>query len=738
VVCLTLTYLSGFIHHPDGFSILVDGVFNNTLSGVAGLVCLGRAALFPVRRRPFLLFGLTAWLFTAGNLINLVQNLIMTTVPYPSWADVGYLGAYPVLMAGLTLLAWPELKGISPGSALDGVISGLCCAATGSFLIVQPVLGLLGGSALTRIVGAAYPVFDLTLLALTVAVITLKGGRPSPTWIWLTTGICFQVLADSLYLHRLAVGSYVVGTPLDALWAVGLAMIAIAATCSDLPTVRGPELVAKVLIVPNIFSVIAVAILIFGSLSAHRLPVYVVGLTCAALMTAVKRTAIGFSALRLLAFSQHQAQTDELTQLANRRHFEHHGQHLLVQRPPDQQFALVMMDLNAFKAVNDTFGHQAGDEMLRQIASRLRRVIRSGDVLARLGGDEFVLLLPDCDRETALTMGERLRSEIGLPMIIDGTLHLPGASVGIAICPDDGDDLAELVRQADIAMFDAKTGRRGSTLYDAAVHRDDSRGLNVRESLNRHELCVHYQPQFDLRDGRMTGVEALVRWNHPTRGLLLPDVFLSSFERAGLMAELTLEVLTIAARDRLAWQQAGTDLHVSVNVAPSALLSDELTTPLLAILAQYRMPTDTLTLEVTESAVITDIERSRQVLTDLRSLGIQLSLDDYGTGYCSLTYVRELDLHEIKIDRSFVTGLRPESTDAVIVASTVWMAKKLQLRTVAEGIEHPAALTLLRDLGCDTGQGYLLALPMPAAEILSLPQLDWPTPTSGTFENLLN
>ena len=707
-----LLYLLSFLNRPSGYSLLTDGVLGNAVLVLPALVCLARAALLPAQRPAFVLIGLAAAAFSTGNFIYIFHVQFLDPVPYPSKADIGYLLPYPLLLAAVIVLAYPQLRGLPRGTFLDGLLGALSCAAAGSVLTLRPVLDHLSGSAAAQVIGGLYPVADLTLTALIVGVIMLRGGRPGATWIWLGSGMVVFAVADTLYLYRVATDTYSVGTPLDGLWAVGLTLMAIAATLPYRPGTKRPVHSSEALLVPSVFSLIGVGILIYGSLSDHQLPSYAVVLTVATLVTAMRRTALGFSVLRQLAVSRRQARTDELTQLPNRRHYDEQVQRLLADRPADEKLAVLMLDLDDFNAVNDIFGHHAGDELLRQIGPRLRRELRDNDLLARLGGDEFGLLLSGCDRETALTVAERLMSVIAMPFLIDGELHTAAASLGIALCPDDGVDMATLLARADTAMRDAKSGRHRIMAYEPARHNDPQDRLNAREALARHELVLLYQPQFDLQNSRMVGVEALVRWQHPSRGLLLPDAFLPFFEQAGLMAELTLRVLELGANQVRQWRHSGTDLQLSINLAPSALLRPDLIDSIADTLVGHDLAPGSLTVEITENAMMLDIDRSRRALTELRALGVLLSLDDYGTGYCSLTYLRDLPLDEVKIDRSFVMNLVPGSTDAAIVASTVELAHTLGLRTVAEGVENPEVLRFLSELGCDIGQGYLLGRPV--------------------------
>jgi diguanylate cyclase len=724
LLVLVSAYVLTFSRHGREPSVVGDEVLGNAALILPSLVCLGRAALVRTRRAAYLLLGLSIGVYALGNLVYTFHDARLDPVPSPALSDIGYLTSFPLLIAALVLFARPDLRGLSLSRFLDGLLGALSCAAAVSVLTVRPALSDDSGPVVTRAVVAAYPVFGVTLVAMVVAVLTMRGGRPGATWLCLLLGIVLRATADTVYLHRLLDGSFSFGTPLDALWALAMMTMACAALSIDPPAARRTGRESSPAF-PNVFTVAAVALLIYGS-TVQRLPLYATALVVAALATAVKRTAVGVAALRQLSLHQHQAQTDELTQLANRRYFDEQVQQALLDRPPTAPVAIVMVDLNGFKAVNDTFGHHAGDEILRQVASRLKAVLRSDDVLARLGGDEFGLLLTDCRREEALAIGDRMVDEVSQPMVVEGQPHVVGASVGIALCPDDGTEMATLLQRADLAMFDAKANRHGPTLYDARRHREHTQRLNVRDAVDRHQLTLYYQPQYDLRSGRMSGVEALVRWDHPSRGLLHPDTFLPSFEQAGMMGDLTLEVLRIAVEDRENWvREYGLDLDLAVNLSPTALVHSELVAAVVSVLARYRVPPEVLTLEITEHAMMIDTERSRRALLDLRAHGIKLSLDDYGTGYSSLTYLYELPLNEIKIDQSFVRAMTPGSPGAAIVASSIELARTLGLHTVAEGVETPVALELLSTLGCDTVQGFLLGKPVTAVGIPRLPEPDW-------------
>jgi diguanylate cyclase len=722
LVLVLAAYLATLTGPSHEYSFWADGVLGNVALLLPAAVCAIRAVAVRAQRLPLLLIGLGAASFGVGNTLYVLHIQFLDPLPYPSLADIGYLACYPFLLAGVVSLALPELRGLPRGVLLNGLLGALACTSAGSILTVHPVLASVDGDPLAQLVGASYPVSDLTLIALIVGVITLKAGRPGGTWLWLGSGMVTFAVADTVFLYRIAGDGYVVGTPLDGLWAAGFTLMAIAATLPYRPGGRSSDQNVQRMLLPNVYSSVAIGMLIYGNLPGRDLPVYALVLAVLTVVTAAGRVAYGVSALRLLTLSQRQARTDELTQLPNRRNFYEQVQRVLATRRSDERFALVMLDLNGFKAINDNFGHHAGDALLRQVGPRLSAELRPGDVLARLGGDEFGVLLRDRDRYDALASGQRLREAIERPFLIEGTVQTVGASLGIAECPEDGVDLAVLMQRAGSAMLDAKNRGWGVASYEQAQDGQGSDSINVYEALARHEMVVHFQPQYSASTGEMVGAEALVRWQHPQRGLLYPDTFLSFIEHAGLMSELTIEVLELSAREHRAWRLDGLDVALSVNLAPSVLLHDDLVGTIREILARNGMAPSALTLEITENVLLVDVDRSLRTLNELREAGIKLSLDDYGTGYCSLTYLRDLPLSEIKIDRSFVMDLVPGTPDAAIVASTVQLAQRLGLQTVAEGVENDTALEILKDLGCDVVQGYLMSRPISSQDLLRLPR----------------
>ncbi|MGY2065775.1 putative bifunctional diguanylate cyclase/phosphodiesterase [Blastococcus sp. SYSU DS0619] len=436
------------------------------------------------------------------------------------------------------------------------------------------------------------------------------------------------------------------------------------------------------------------------------------------------RLLVNVRELALLAVTRREALTDELTGLANRRAVLRRVEELSADGTP---LALALLDLDKFKEVNDALGHAAGDDLLTMVADRLAAALRPGDLLGRLGGDEFAVLAPlDVDaprEEAALGLGRRLHDRLAEPFPIRGMVVHSAVSIGLTTSAGSTAEHTptELLREADVAMYDAKRSGTGVVLYDDARHADSSGHLalveELRTALSTGQLVLHHQPQLDIRSGATIGVEALVRWQHPTRGLLGPADFLPLAEVHGLMGAVTEEVLGQAVAQAAAWRSRGLDLRMSVNLSASNLLDAALPHRVAALLDAHGLPPAALVLEVTESVLLTDPDRSLAVVGALADLGTPVSIDDFGTGYSSLAYLRDLPVAELKLDRSFTADLLTDARTEAIVASTIALAHRLGLHLVAEGVEDEATLAHLEHLGCDTSQGYLHSRPVPAADL---------------------
>jgi diguanylate cyclase len=426
--------------------------------------------------------------------------------------------------------------------------------------------------------------------------------------------------------------------------------------------------------------------------------------------------------LRQAAASSHQALHDALTGLPNRDLFaDRLGQALRTADRELQPAALLLLDLDRFKDVNDTLGHHHGDQLLCEVGARLQGALRQVDTVARLGGDEFAVLIPGAGAEGAAAVAGKLRTALQSPLTLDGVMLDVDASIGIAVYPDHGDDTTELLRHADVAMYAAKHAHAGFMVYDPTVDQHSPRRLallgGLRRALERDELLLHYQPKADVQSGRVLGAEALVRWRHPEHGLLGPNEFIPLAERTGLIHPLTRWVLEAALRQAAAWHRAGHHLSMAVNVSTRCLLDHAFPDEVAERLRAWEVPAGSLVLEVTESAVMADPARALDVLGRLHDMGVRLALDDFGTGYSSMAYLKALPVDELKVDRSFVGEMVTSPSDTMIVRSTIDLGHNLGLRVVAEGVESQDAWRQLEALGCDTAQGYYLGRPMPAADL---------------------
>ncbi len=426
----------------------------------------------------------------------------------------------------------------------------------------------------------------------------------------------------------------------------------------------------------------------------------------------------------MAARREREALHDTLTGLPNRSFFRLRTVQAMEEASRlGEQVAVMLVDLDHFKDINDTLGHHVGDALLVQVAERLQTALRTEDVVARFGGDEFAVLATGLtSTDEAVLVARRLLEALATPIISDGVrLDVP-ASIGIALHPEHGSDVDLLVQRADIALYAAKVERGTWAVYETSADGHSPERLllatEVRDALREGQLFCAYQPKTDAATGRVVGLEALVRWLHPTRGVVMPDEFLPVVENTGLAGPLTELVLGQALQAVAGWRAAGHDLSVAVNLSARSLGDLGLVPLVAAALTEHGVPASALVLEVTETGIMTDPTRAVQVLAMLRQLGVQLAVDDFGTGYSSLAYLRRLDVDELKIDKSFVMDLASQAEDAMIVRSTVELGHNLGLRVVAEGVEDQAATDMLRGWGCDVLQGYLISRPLAEGDVL--------------------
>lgn len=422
---------------------------------------------------------------------------------------------------------------------------------------------------------------------------------------------------------------------------------------------------------------------------------------------------------------EHVASHDDLTGLPNRNVFNQYLVHAIGQAKRNRsRLALIFVDLDRFKNINDGLGHDAGDQALREIAGRIRACLRESDIVARLGGDEFVILLENVSEDAGLdAVTHKILSCCAAPLALQGQEFSLSASLGISLFPDDAQEAAALMKNADIAMYRAKDHGRNTAQYYSTQMRDHAEhrlrmDSDLRRALERQEFVLHYQPKIAIESGRITGVEALVRWENPAIGLIGPDKFIPLAEENGLILPIGDWVLRSACLQAAKWQASGiAHTRVAVNLSARQFRARNLLDIVKSILEESGLAPTMLEFEVTESLVMQDPEQAKQLLSELRRMGIVLALDDFGTGYSSLSYLKRFPFDHVKVDRSFVRNLPSDTDDCAIAQAIVAMAHSLRLKVIAEGVELQSQRDFLADLGCDELQGYLVSRPLPADQM---------------------
>jgi len=418
----------------------------------------------------------------------------------------------------------------------------------------------------------------------------------------------------------------------------------------------------------------------------------------------------------------HHVLHDSLTGLPNRALFmDRLEQSVRAARRSGATVALLVMDLDRFKEINEAFGHRYGDEVLRRIVDGLRGVLRESDTVARLGGDEFGMLLPAVDVRGAALAAQKIAHVLRTPFEVAGQIFEVGASIGIALSPAHGDDADSVLQRAEVAMYAAKRGQTDFALYEPEQdpHTPDRFALvsELRLAIDGEQLVLHYQPQAELHTGSADHLEALVRWNHPDRGVLRPDSFLGLAEHAGLIRPLTMWVIEAALRQCHVWRSSGLEVSVAVNLSPRILHDPRLVPAIEGLLAKWGTPAACLEVEITEGALMEDPSRAMETLTRLHEMGVTISIDDFGTGYSSLGYLTRLPASQIKIDKSFVQDMVTNRDSAFIVRSVIDLGHNLNMEVVAEGVENQDTWDLLTEMGCDVVQGFHLSKPLPASDV---------------------
>ena len=666
------------------------------------------------RRAALVVLAAAVLSWAAGSAILAASGLAEVATSFPAPGELLFLVSY----AGLAVFVFLDADR-RPSTALSAwldaaVVAGGVASLAGA-LLLAPMVSTFGPKGLPLLLALMYPLLDLMLALVVVAQAVLRARPWDRSTLLLTVGFLLFAVADSSIVLNLRQGGYEFGVALDATWGLAFALL-IAAACRPPraeEVVSGPGTGTKALL-----SAVSVALLALVLRPDGALGWYLTIPAVATLLAAGARMALALKEAHGAAEAQQLSLTDELTGLPNRRA-------VLAQLDraigADRTMALMLIDLDGFKDVNDTFGHVSGDAVLRLSGQRMRAALPPEVQVGRLGGDEFAILLEQDDPVRLLETANSVRGVLSQPTRVEDLELAVGASIGITV-HEKGDRVsADLLRRADVAMYQAKISRAGALLYDHGSDGSSRKRLRLAEELRRaldhDELLVHYQPQIEAATQRVLGMEALVRWNHPQHGLVQPAVFLPVARQTGLMLSISEIVMHRLVADARRWAAAGMPLRMSMNVAPPELLGGLLLPRLFEVVRGAELPPETVVLEVTEDSFLADPHRARQILDDVRGAGLQLSIDDYGTGFSSLAYVRDLPVQELKMDRSFVSTICRDRRSRMIVASTNQMAHALGMRLVAEGVEDAATAAELVAIGVDAMQGFHLARPMPAAEV---------------------
>ena len=705
----------------SGPSRLLDGWLYSFLMIAGGIAILARVILVREERLAWSMIGAGALAWAAGDIYWVIAFSGDAEVPYPSIADGLYLAFYPPVYVGVVLLVRARVRWFHPSQWLDGIAAALLVAGIGAAVLMPPILAANEGSTVAAVAtNLAYPLGDLLVLGLVVALAGLLAWRPGRAVGLLAAGCLAFTLGDSVYLFQVAAGSYAEGGVLDLSWPLAMILMGLAAWQPTTPRARRGRLEGwGVMVLPGAVVLSGIALLVYDHYV--RAVVYAVWLAAAALVVCMARAGLTFRE------NIAQAATDALTGLPNRRLFHDRvEQAILRARRQGERVAVMIIDLDRFKEVNDTLGHHSGDLLLGEVARRLRGTLRESDTVARLGGDEFAVLLPGVrDASAAEGVALLLGDAISEPIALEGLSLDTEASIGIALFPEHGQDVADLLARADLAMYTAKAESLSHSLYGS--EQDDYHPGRLalmgelRRAIEQEELVLHYQPKVDLVRGELVGVEALVRWQHPARGFLPPGEFIPLAEHTALIGPLTLHLIERAVAQCRRWENEGYTLSVAVNISARNLLDSEFARSVAASLERWGIEAGRLELELTETALMGNRARSVEMLRELDRLGVSLAIDDFGVGYSSLSHLRSLPISVLKIDRSFVLNMSTNAADASIVRSTIDLGRNLGLQVVAEGIESQEVQDTLRELGCAIGQGFHIGRPVPPSELMLSP-----------------
>jgi diguanylate cyclase (GGDEF)-like protein len=671
----------------------------------------------------WLLMGLGILLYDFADVLRLLSlagvNPFSTTTP----RNVVLVLSYGAIAIAVAIVMQQSFGSRAISVRLDGLIAGLALAAFVSTYWFHQYIEV-GGRPLVSELNIFNPILVIVLLVLLVAGLIPSHFRPDRPTLWLIIGLVTIGLGDFVALNQAATMSHLVYSLVTSSRPIGMCCLAIAAW----PRVdrRGESRERfdspwGLNLIPVIFGALSIAIL---ANAVHRTTSRATTfMALGSLVLVVLRMVMTQSEVRQLGSSHFvDARTDHVTGLSNRRDFLEGGESKLISLGPDEQLAVVLVDLDGFKEVNDSLGHAQGDELLKIVGRRFAKIIGDRGPMARTGGDEFACTLLIENDADSIAIANELARALAEPVSLDGTKVRVSASIGVGIWPQHGTTHAELVRSADVAMYEAKRSRDAVHVYSHGIDNNTKERLamigDLRTAIERRRLTLHFQPTRHVLTGSVYGVEALVRWQHPTLGLLQPDEFIPLAEKAGLIMPLTRTVLDLAIYELSQLLRSGYSLQMSVNISQWDLMDPQLPESISRMLEWHHVPADRLVLEVTESCLTQDPALAKRSLERLRSLGVKISIDDFGVGYSSMSQLLELPVDELKIDKSFVLALDTDSRAISLIRSMIEMARALGLTIVAEGIESSRAYDALSIVGADVIQGNFVAYPLTSADLV--------------------
>ena len=712
-----LTTLAPFKSRPD----LLDTGFYTVVLVCTCLLALARPLMARRNRTAwFLIAGaITSW--SVGDIYWSAAFSGAAVIPVPSLADAFYVGMYPLAYLGLVLLARAGVRRLPASVWLDGLVSSLAAGAVFSAITLADVLAKADSdNSAATLTNLSYPIGDLLLLVVTVAVLAMVRWRRDPAWWLLGVGAGFFAIADTAYLFSLANGSYTDGNWVDGVWMIGLTLMALSGSARN----RGPVEEARAfaaLVVPILFSLCALAVLIVGTFVELH-PISII-LASACLIAAGGRTALTFEQARELTRTQIAANTDVLSGLGNRRVLDAELPALLAKVTPGSQLALTIITVDHLPDINAVLGYGAGDTILNTVGARLRENLPDDAIPARLGGVEMAVLrmfgpgeLNNIDGQT-----RALLRKLAVPVPVgEGAVQIE-LSTGIALAPMHATRPADLIRCAVDALRVAKENRSEVETYGRSADLGNEFGPSVFADLLRavekSEFATYYQPKIDLATGRPMAMEAVLRWHHPTLGVIDAERVRPLAVRLGLARQLTRILLESALSTCAFWLRKGIEMGVAIDVTAADVLDARLPYELGPLINKLGLPSGSVTLEISEEVLLIDPRRTSTALGQLRHFGVRLSLDHYGRSAPSLTRLRTTPVDELKLDPWFVTPILDSPQDAAVVRSTVELAKSLNITTVVEGIDSRELFDAVARIGCAGGQGAALGPIMTVEEL---------------------